>query len=87
MKKQTLNFTVNDQPEAIEITPRIREIGKRTLSVCRKNSAHFGILTLQEETLAYWKEQGAQFFAVGTDALFLIKSSWKSLGLWEKYSA
>ena len=66
--------------------PRIREIGRRTLSVCREKSVHFGILTLQEETLAYWKEQGAQFFAVGTDALFLTKSCRRSLGLWDKYS-
>ena len=66
--------------------PRIREIGKRTLSVCRQNSVHFGILTLQEEPLAYWKEQGARFFAVGTDALYLTKSCRRSLALWEKYS-
>ena len=66
--------------------PRIREIGKRTLSVCRQHSVHFGILTLQEEPLAYWMEQGARFFAVGTDALFLIKSCRRSLGLWDKYT-
>ena len=66
--------------------PRIREIGKRTLSVRRQNSVHFGILTLQEEPLAYWMEQGTQFFVVGTDALFLTKSCRRSLGLWDKYT-
>ncbi len=66
--------------------PRIREIGKRALSVCRKNSVHFGILTLQEEYLAYWKEQDARFFALGTDALYLTKSCRRSLGMWDKYS-
>ncbi len=66
--------------------PRIREIGERALAVCRNNAVHFGILALQEEPLAYWKEQGAQLFALGTDALYLAKACRKALGQWDRYS-
>lgn len=66
--------------------PRIREIGRQTLSACRSNSVHFGILALQEEPLAYWKEQGARLFALGTDALYLAKACRKALGQWDRYS-
>lgn len=66
--------------------PRILEIGKQVMSVCYKHAVHFGILALQEEPLAYWKQQGAQFFAIGTDALYLAQACRRSLGLWKKYS-
>ena len=66
--------------------PHILEIGKQVMSTCLENSVHFGILALQEEPLAYWKQQGAQFFAIGTDALYLAQACRRSLGLWKKYS-
>ena len=66
--------------------PRILEIGNLVMSVCHKHAVHFGILALQEEPLAYWKQQGAQFFAVGTDALYLAQACRRSLNLWKKYS-
>ena len=66
--------------------PRILEIGKQVMSVCLKNSVHFGILALQEDPLGYWRQQGAQFFAIGTDALYLAQACRRSLGLWKKYS-
>ena len=67
--------------------PRILDIGRRVMEVCANNAVHFGILALQEEPLAYWKTQGAQFFAIGTDALYLAQACRSSLGLWEKFSA
>ena len=66
--------------------PRILEIGRRVMEVCANRAVRFGVLALQEEPLAYWNEQGAQFFAVGTDALYLAQACRKSLGLWKKYS-
>ena len=66
--------------------PRILEIGKQVMSACHKHAVHFGILALQEEPLAYWKQQGAQFFAIGTDALYLAQACRRSLGLWKKFS-
>ena len=66
--------------------PRILEIGRRVMEACANHAVHFGVLALQEEPLAYWNEQGAQFFAVGTDALYLAQACRKSLGLWKKYS-
>ena len=66
--------------------PRILEIGRQVLIACRKHNVHFGILALQEEPLSYWKEQGAQFFATGTDSLYLAQSCRRALGQWEKYS-
>ncbi len=66
--------------------PRILEIGRQVRSACQQHAVHFGILALQEEPLAYWQEQGAQFFATGTDSLYLSQSCRKALRLWEKYS-
>ena len=66
--------------------PRILEIGRRVMEVCANHAVHFGILALQEEPLAYWKEQGAQFFAVGADALYLAAACHRSLALWKKYA-
>ena len=62
--------------------PQIQEIGKQVISACRENSVPAGILALEEDTLNYWKQQGAQLFAVGTDALFLAKSCGQWMGRW-----
>lgn len=64
--------------------PRIQEIGKRVVTVCRENSIPVGILALEEETLTYWKAQGVQLFAVGSDAAFLAKSCRELVGRWEQ---
>ena len=66
--------------------PRIQEIGRRVVSACQNNAVPVGILALEEETLAYWKGQGVQLFAVGSDALFLAKSCRDSVGLWNELS-
>ena len=42
------------------------------------------MLALDEKTTSYWKEQGLQFFAVGSDALFLAKSCRDSVELWKR---
>ena len=47
--------------------PRIQEIGRPVVSACQKNAVPVGILALEEKTLAYWKGQGVQLFAVGSE--------------------
>ena len=64
--------------------PKIREIGSRVLSACARENVPGGILALDEKTMAYWKEQRMQFFAIGSDALFLAKSCRDALDTWNR---
>ncbi len=64
--------------------PKIRQIGSRVLSACAREKVPAGILVLDEKTMAYWKEQGVQFFAIGSDALFLAKSCRDTLETWNR---
>ena len=66
--------------------PKIRQIGSRVLSACAMEKIPAGILALDEKTIAYWKEQGVQFFATGSDALLLAMSCRDSVDLWNKLS-
>jgi len=78
-----------DLSQALGITgelhhPRIQEIGRRILSACQKNAIPLGILAMEEAMLRFWKDQGFQLFAVGTDALFLARASGEAMKLPEK---
>ena len=64
--------------------PRVLEIGERMLTACRKHGLAGGIMAIEEDTLSYWREQGMQFLATGTEAMLLSKYCQEWLRLWKK---
>ena len=64
--------------------PQVLEVGERMLTACRQHDLAGGIMAIEEDTLSYWRKQGMQFLATGTEAMLLNKSCQEWLRFWKK---